>query len=102
MYKLPTKKQAEAFGKEVLAAFARLGIKLANDGAMYPYTVETTAGKLDLNIHDDWIACRFDDVACAKKVVGAGCLNPFSGKWNWMGRDCIPDFERETQALLPA
>lgn len=97
---ITTAKQAEAFGKKVRAAFDRLGVKLVDEGAMYPYTVETTAGRLDLNFHDDWLACCFDDVERAKKLVGAGCLNRFSGKWNWHGLDCVPDFEHATKALL--
>ncbi|WP_425953191.1 hypothetical protein [Ralstonia pseudosolanacearum] len=105
MYKFPTKKQAAAFKKQVLEVFERLGVKLVDNGAMYPYAVETVAGTLQMAVQDDWIACRFNDVALAKKHVYSGPLarlNPFSGKWNWDGAmTCLEQFERETQMLLP-
>jgi hypothetical protein len=105
MYKAMTKKQAAAFRKDVLAVFGRLGVKHLDDGGMYSDAVETVAGTLRLNIHDNWIACRFHDVARAKQHVCSGPyarLNPYSGKWNWDGVDCVGQFEYEARMLLQA
>jgi hypothetical protein len=49
----------------------------------YDFVIATKAGPLRCNAHPDWLACRFDDVDAAKKHVQSGCLNRFSGKWNW-------------------
>lgn len=103
MYKVSITKQAAVFKKGVLAVFKRLGVKHLDDNGMYPYAVETVAGTLCLNIHDNWIACRFGDVARAKQHFRSGYyprLNPHSGKWNWNGVDCLGQFENETRMLL--
>lgn len=59
-----------AGAKENGTSFAKLGL-------------ETIAGPMDCSPYEDWLACRFVDVEKAKQVIGAGSLNPFSGKWNW-------------------
>lgn len=45
--------------------------------------IHTRAGVLWCKPYDNWLACRFEDVALARSVVGHDCLNLFSGKWNW-------------------
>lgn len=49
----------------------------------YPWQLQSVAGVLRLHPYDNWLACRFEDVAAAKALVGHGQLNPYSGKWNW-------------------
>lgn len=66
-----------------------LGIRdlLAPDGpeAVYRgWTVETRVGPLRVSIVDDWIACRFEDVARvrASNLLSRFEWNDYSGKWN--------------------
>ena len=69
----------------------------------------TKLGKLCISVHDDWLACRFDDVERAVRHFGSlpMRLNPNSGKWNWGCGERAPApelFERWAQAvtvLLP-
>jgi len=59
--------------------------KGARPGQFYNYELDTPAGILHLSVYDDWIACRFDDVArgrVATEACGSSC-NPYSGKWNF-------------------
>ena len=86
-YRLPTKKQAERFHKYAVDRLTRLGFQpLADsDGA---FVLDTPLGTLRATPYDDWIACRFEDVARAKQHLAHGHadrLNPHSGKWNWHG-----------------
>lgn len=50
-----------------------------------PYTVETKAGPLMVSIEDGCICTRFENIDAAKELGLGDRLNPFSGKWNWMG-----------------
>lgn len=60
---------------------------------------------------DFWIACRFEDVARAREVLGvkphdnSGRLNCYSGKWNFhyyvgAAEHEVADFVRHLQDLL--
>lgn len=44
-----------------------------------PWVIATKAGFLGVSVHDDWIACVFDDDEAGARFVGAS--RP-SGKWN--------------------
>ncbi len=68
------------FPAAVAAALRELG---ASEGGPYGWQVATRAGLLDGRPYEDWIACRFADVARARAIAPCGSLNPFSGKWNW-------------------
>ncbi len=68
------------FPAAVITALPGLG---AREGGRYGWQLDTIAGLLDIRPYDDWIACRFDDVERAKAQVSSGCLNRYSGKWNW-------------------
>lgn len=68
------------FRTAVTAELHRLG---AREGGTYGWQLDTTAGLLDIKPHDDWVACRFDDVELARAKVSSGYLNRYSGKWNW-------------------
>lgn len=46
------------------------------------YVLPTNLGDLVVHVNGDWIHCRFEDVQRAVKVIGAGNMNPHSGKWN--------------------
>ena len=108
-YKLPTKKQAAAY----FAAACEILDKCCSF-AKYPakgeaeYKINTVAGSLRVTVYDDWLACRFDNVAAAKAALpeyaGLGQryarLNPFSGKWNWHGADALPAFDAALQKII--
>lgn len=99
MYKKPTKKQIEAFRKAALALLNEVGT--CDETRMYPHQVLTRAGILSVGVHDDWLACRFEDIELAKHVLGVDSnLNPHSGKWNWHGLDVLPYFEMRVRALI--
>ena len=86
-YKLPTKKQAERFQKYATDRLIRLGFKKV-EGGPRDFCLDTPLGQLWASPYDDWIACRFDNVALAKQHLPHGHadrLNQFSGKWNWHG-----------------
>ena len=86
-YKLPTKKQAERFQKYATDRLIRLGFKKV-EGGPRDFCLDTPLGQLWASPCDDWIACRFDNVALAKQHLPHGHadrLNQFSGKWNWHG-----------------
>lgn len=58
----------------------------ATAGRLREFAFSTLIGPLEVSIHDDWIACRWDDVQRAVKHFGTGpvnMLNPYSGKWNF-------------------
>lgn len=50
---------------------------------MQRFAVQTTAGRLEISPYPEFIACRFDDVERARRVVHVGRLNPHTGKWNF-------------------
>ena len=71
------------------------------------YTIQTKAGPLLVHVYDDWVACRFDDVARAKIHFGYmpgvnSRLNPYSGKWNWHTWDVStePQSKKTFQRLI--
>jgi hypothetical protein len=102
MYKEPTKKESAAFCRDALKILEPLGVRQPEEAYDVPhFLIETTAGELSVRIYEDWLACRFDDVARAKKIAPWGSLNPFSGKWNWMGLDTLPAFEQAISRIMP-
>lgn len=56
----------------------------------YRYVIGTTLGLLWVTPFEDWIACRFEDVAKAREVYAC---NSFSGKYNFHSDDCEDRFE---------
>lgn len=62
---------------------AMLKLLGATPGGLYEVTLPTVAGALYCVAHDDWLACKFDNVKLAKRLIEHGDLNIFSGKWNW-------------------
>lgn len=94
-----TKQQAAQFRKEAEATLARLGAVLVDPERWYPYSLQTHAGELRISIDGDSLMCRFEDVPKAKEELYSSLyglddrLNPYSGKWNWHGLDCLPAFE---------
>jgi hypothetical protein len=87
----PSKKQLKEYAdfKKTVGEFI-LSIGGTFDAARwYPYELQTSAGVLSISPSDNWIACRFADVARAKAAKIAeqsffASLNPFSGKWNFL------------------
>lgn len=57
----------------------------ATKGRLREWSFPTTIGTLEVNVHDDWIACCWDDVERAVAHFGRDSmgLNPYSGKWNF-------------------
>jgi hypothetical protein len=100
-YKAPTKKQVAAFQAEAHELLSTLAKVAAVGTDEYSeYHLQTTAGALSIMVYDDWLACRFDNVALANEQVTAGYLNRCSGKWNWHGLDTIPAFKRALCEIL--
>lgn len=81
-----------------------LGAKPESSGR--GFLIDTIAGSMFVHPYENWVACRFLDVARAKKVSPAGSLNPFSGKWNWHGDDSsvegLNDFLTHLCRVVPA
>jgi len=85
---MPTKKQSEAFNKQVDNIMKEMGATEAD--SHYKYKIATKAGDLFINV---WppdkctcysIFCRFDDPGKAKAVLPYfSNLNKHSGKWNF-------------------
>ena len=97
-YKAPTKKQVAAFKTSAHEYLSTLATAVDTDD----YIIQTTAGALKITVYEDWLACRFDNVALAKapgQVVFEN-LNKWSGKWNWHGLDTIPAFKRALCGIL--
>lgn len=101
-----TKKQAKAYHATALGILRGAGAQLSD--THHPYQLETTAGTLRVSVYGSYVCTRFDDVARAKALLPTGRLNPFSGKWNWMGGmthegDLIDlaQFQQELRHLLP-
>jgi len=56
------------------------------EGDNYPFRVLTKVGPLLVDVGDDCCVCtRFQNLHDAKQMGLGDRLNPFSGKWNWMG-----------------
>ena len=76
-------KKFQKMAEEVVSS---LGFTKAGTDGIYPWSLETKAGALNLAIMDDWLACVFVDQVKARGVLkGDQRLNFHSGKWNWMG-----------------
>ena len=103
MHKI-TKKARAAFQREACAVLDILGTLVPDPGRMdeepIEYMVNTRAGALRVHVYDDWIACRFEDVAKAREVVRSGKLNPYSGKWNWHGLGVVPSFAAALREVI--
>lgn len=69
------------FIKTVTDLLLRLGARKAVV-TTYDYEIDTQAGVLALTVYNNWLATRFEDVAAAKKLLGAA-INQHTGKWNW-------------------
>lgn len=56
------------------------------------YKIDTVVGALFVHIYDNWVHCRFENVAAARKNLKISHirLNQFSGKWNWHHFDVNP------------
>lgn len=66
------------------AACAQMLKKLgATPNAQDYLVINSIAGPLLCKPQEDWLHCKFENVAEAKKLIHHGTLNPFSGKWNW-------------------
>lgn len=80
-----TFKQKAAYGEAAGAVLERFnGVYTGREP--YPYTVATKAGPLLVSIDEDGCICtRFENIDAAKELGLGDRLNPFSGKWNWMG-----------------
>lgn len=93
-----------------LSAWAQqIGATDEPPGSLPGFVVETIAGPLRIHPYDDWIACRFADVARARAHFGPGDarLNRHSGKWNWHAfkpadiAAMVQQFKQTVEALLP-
>lgn len=69
------------FHKSCSDMLVALGARQGADGIL---TLDTIAGPLTYTVQNDGLACMFDDVAGALKVITNGALNRISGEWNWM------------------
>lgn len=71
----------------------------------YELEIDTVAGMLQITPKDNWVACRFENVALAKKLVVHGVLNRYSGKWNFHFIDPTLDdvgfFLEQLDMILP-
>lgn len=73
----------------------------------YEFTIETTVGILELNIHDTWVAGRFvgDERPAVARLRGE--VNPYSGKFNHHYSVEVPvavaveNFKRSLGRILP-
>lgn len=66
----------------------------ARPGSFYDHALDTPAGLLNVSVHDNWVATRFDDVAMGRAFSEAydRACNPYSGKWNFHFPDSLhPD-----------
>lgn len=71
------------------------------------FKTETIIGPLHVRPMDDWLACRFIDVAAAAKhfnvtAISEHRLNPYSGKWNWHWFDHIVPARHEGRMHVTA
>lgn len=91
------------FKEALVAMLLRLGARPSE--RFYDYVIDTRAGLLYLSAYDDWLAARFEDVEKARQVVKTGCLNRFSGKWNWhfvfAEEQDVEFLEQQIRDLLP-
>lgn len=99
----PTRKRAPVFNfaAAVTQAIKELG---AREGGAYGLQLDTRAGLLELSPYEDWVACRFEDVARANVEIHHGQLNPYSGKWNWhfdnLDAADVEHFKRQVSSIV--
>jgi hypothetical protein len=101
-----TKADKMKFNQDVTAIIRRLGggkVRTTQFGGSY-LAIETRAGRLLVWPGEDWIACRFEDVARANEVIGRELrLNEFTGEWCWFGgAEMLPFFEGAIARLQEA
>lgn len=104
IHRVPRKK-AEKFNAAVKAFVLDQG-GMETGQYMYELALETKAGRLLISASDDWVACCFDDVELAKKVLPtiAGHqpeMNRYSGKWNFHGADGDDNLDSFVEAVKP-
>jgi len=82
-------KREQTFIRTICGILQKHGAEPALTEDPTQYTIDTQAGELKVHVYGNWIACRFDDVDKAKRLLphypkdpGAR-LNGFSGKWNF-------------------
>lgn len=92
---------SKKFKKMAEEVISSLGFIKAETDSLYPWSLETKAGSLNLAVMDDWIACVFVDQVKARGVLkGDKRLNFHSGKWNWMsGESDLQSFAGEIKRL---
>lgn len=104
-----TAKQTKLYRTTALAILRNCGAQV-DEARHKMYSLETRLGKLGISIWDTSIMCRFDDVARAEAGIGVSghCMNPHSGKWNWMGglthegdMEDLKQFEYSLLKLMP-
>lgn len=70
------------------------------------FSIQTIAGDLHVRSYGTWIACRFQDINAAKRILPFypknynARLNGFSGKWNFVGENALDDLQSATGRLL--
>jgi hypothetical protein len=78
--------------------FSLFGAAYEEKDHPYAWTFDTGAGALYCHAIEDGAFCRFAHPDRAKAIIGAGSLNPYSGKWNWHynkpGLDELLDLQR--------
>lgn len=77
----------KAFEKKIQETVS--GLCQPSDHTGYPYVLGTTLGLLWVSPQDDWVACRFEEPEKAREVYNC---NPYSGKHNFHGDECVEDF----------
>lgn len=81
-----TKAETNTYHMTALAVLRVHNAEATPQGSSYDYKVNTAAGELLIQVGDDGCVCtRFTDVEKAKNLNLGDRLNPYSGKWNWMG-----------------
>ena len=84
MRRTSTKRQRQAGERFKQSVADYLASKGATTSRFYAFEIETKAGTLFVSPYEDWIACRFENVEEAKRLLGNSArLNPYSGKWNF-------------------
>ena len=78
----PSLKARERFAEAVTKLLESLGVR---PGRFCDYELDTPAGLLQISVHSNWVATRFDDVALGRAFTEScgRCCNPCSGKWNF-------------------
>lgn len=77
------KPKETTFQQNVKSMLFGMGARQVEKNEGYDIELDTLAGLLQCNAHDDWLATRFDDPKAAALIIPGGSLNTYSGKWNW-------------------